>query len=155
LASFEAFINYARQSKKPVIVLGSALGCTKCSNFISNVLAKNEMMSWLATSGCLLLHVHSGSGWWTTKTLRLFLDVFNEGKGSALPMINVWKDESILLRTTYPGGTWETYKEKFEAVIGKDEDPPQPDPIPSKKYQIDFDANGGSGSLEQIEVGEG
>lgn len=155
LASFEAFIEYARQSKKPVIVLGSAFGCDKCGNFTSNILTKNEAKTWLATSGCLLLHVYSGSGWWTTKPLKLFLDVFNEGKSGSLPMINVWKDGNLLLRTTYPGGTWETYKEKFEAVIGKDEDPPQPDPSPSKKYQIDFDANGGSGSLASIEVGEG
>ena len=53
------------------------------------------MISWYAESKCLLAYIYSGSGWFTNGDCKVFVNKIEDGKGTGLPTIGVWKNGKI------------------------------------------------------------
>ncbi|MBQ9432451.1 MAG: hypothetical protein IJU44_12970 [Kiritimatiellae bacterium] len=73
----------------PIVMVGTAFGCTFCANFESSILPNQKFKQWVADSPYYFLYAYSGSGWWTTKELKAFIDIVGNG---GLPRIGgYWK----------------------------------------------------------------
>ena len=73
----------------PIVMLGTAAGCVNCNNFKKTVLPNAKFRQWVADSPYYFLHAFSGTGWWTSKELRAFIDIVGNG---GLPRIGgYWK----------------------------------------------------------------
>jgi hypothetical protein len=54
------------------------------------------MIDWYANSGCLLVYQYSGSGWWAAGDNKVFVNEIEEGRGTGLPTIGVWRSGKII-----------------------------------------------------------
>ena len=83
-----------------MIFVASSVGCINCANFKSYIQNNKQMIEWYAKSRCLLAHIYSGSGWFTSGDLRVFVYKIEGGTSTGLPTIGVWKNEKIAWQQT-------------------------------------------------------
>lgn len=70
-------IDYAESNHIPLVILTSAFGCSKCANFKAARWNDPAFQAWVANSSYIFLYGWSGSGWWTTNTLRRIMTKFS------------------------------------------------------------------------------
>lgn len=97
----QKFFDFAVEAKLPVIVERSAIGCVNCTTFHDQVLIQPDVVSWFATSGCLLYHEFSGSGWWSSKTQRLsqkllYSKRYGENWEPGIPVTGIWYNGQLV-----------------------------------------------------------
>ena len=106
----------------PIVMIGTAFGCSICGNFKATVLPNQKFKQWVANSPYYFLHAYSGSGWWTTPELKAFIDLVGSG---GLPRIaGYWKkkDGTTVLKT-YSGSLSADALINFWDNLFKDYDP--------------------------------
>ncbi len=107
----------------PIVMVGTAFGCSICANFKSSILPNAKFKQWVANSPYYFLHAYSGSGWWTTSELKAFIDIVGNG---GLPRIGgYWKkkDGTIVVKSFTGGGLGVDYYINFWDTLFKDYDP--------------------------------
>ena len=107
----------------PVVMLGTAFGCSICANFKASVLPNAKFKQWVANSPYYFLYGYSGSGWWTTKELRAFVDIVGNG---GLPRVGgYWKkkDGTVIKAGITGGGLSADYVMSYWDKLFKDYDP--------------------------------
>ncbi len=107
----------------PIVMVGTAFGCSICANFKATILPNPKFKEWVAKSPYYFLHAYSGSGWWTTKELKAFIDIVGNG---GLPRIGgYWKkkDGTVVLKSFTGGGVGLDYYINFWDNLFKDYDP--------------------------------
>ena len=107
----------------PIVMLGTAFGCTLCANFKSSVLPNAKFKQWVANSPYYFLYGYSGSGWWTSKELKAFIDIVGNG---GLPRVGgYWKkkDGTIVKAGITGAGLSADYVMNYWDKLFKDYDP--------------------------------
>ena len=107
----------------PIVMVGTAFGCSICANFKSQILPNAKFKQWVANSPYYFLHAYSGSGWWTTPELKAFINIVGNG---GLPRIGgYWKkkDGTIVVKSFTGGGLGVDYYINFWDTLFKDYDP--------------------------------
>lgn len=110
----------------PIVMVGTAFGCSICANFKATILPNEKLKAWVANSPYYFLHAYSGSGWWTTPELKAFIDIVGNG---GLPRIGgYWKKKDGTIvggqRVTFVGsGLGVDYYINFWDRLFKDYDP--------------------------------
>ena len=107
----------------PIVMVGTAFGCSICANFKASILPNQKFKDWVASSPYYFLHAYSGSGWWTTAELKKFIDIVGNG---GLPRIGgYWKkkDGTIVKKSFSGGGLPVEYYINFWDNLFKDYDP--------------------------------
>ena len=97
-SSLQSLIDYANTNKLPIIFVGSSIGCVRCTNFHNYFLTISRAIEFFKNSNCILLYVYSGSGWWTAKDNKVFIDQILEGKQYGTPATGVWYQGKIVGR---------------------------------------------------------
>ena len=158
-SSLQSLIDYANTNKLPVIFVGSQFGCTHCTDFHDQFLTSSGAIEFFKTTDCILLYGWSGSGWWSAKDDKVFVDQILEGKGYSTPITGVWYQGKIVGKAR-TGGT--NYSEMLRFYIdtlalidtwdGGDGGESDPD-AKTKTFYVTFDTSSAdSGFLERIEV---
>ena len=107
----------------PIVMVGTAFGCSICANFKASILPNQKFKDWVASSPYYFLHAYSGSGWWTTTELKKFIDIVGNG---GLPRIGgYWKkkDGTIVKKSFTGGGVSVDYYINFWDNLFKEYDP--------------------------------
>ncbi len=109
----------------PIVMVGTAFGCSKCGTFKGSILANEKFKEWVANSPYYFLHAYSPSGWWTTPELKAFINIVGNG---GLPRVSgYWKkkDGTIIggQSVTISGGHDVAYYINFWDKLFKDYDP--------------------------------
>ena len=126
----------------PVVMLGTAFGCSLCANFKSSVLPNAKFKQWVANSPYYFLYGYSGSGWWTTKELKAFIDIVGNG---GLPRVGgYWKkkDGTVIKAGITGAGLSADYVMNYWDKLFKDYDPNVND-----QWDPTDDTQGGATSL--------
>ncbi len=104
----DAVLDKAESEHIPVVIVGTALGCTWCASFKSGIMSSAQFKNWMASSPYLFCYAYSGSGWWTSKPLSRVIKLVGEG---ALPRVGgYWlKEDGTVVggkAVGFPGRGW-------------------------------------------------
>ena len=84
-------ISIATNEHVPLITLKTSAFCSNCGKFKRTTFIDPVFQSWVATSPYIFLYAYSGSGWWTSSTLRKIVNFTTPGFDTAVPtMIGNW-----------------------------------------------------------------